>query len=136
MTEEHQKAETAGRNDFHVERGSDGKRIPKSVYLDTLDMNIKVVQPSWGDGKEFFHDFGGEDDADAVDSDKIAKHFRKLIVVPDLGDLTKAELDEDWDSKVVQEILDTISELYGGVRNEEDEDEEEDEDAGEPDSKK
>jgi len=121
MSEENQEAKVAGRNEFHVERGSDGKRIPEEVFIKNLGKSIKVVRPSWGDGKEFFHDFSGEEDADAVDSDKIAKHFKKLIVEPDLGDLTAAELDEDWDSAIVQEMVEKLGELYGGSNSGEEE---------------
>lgn len=113
-------SEIANREAFHVERGSDGERIPEELYISNLGKHIKVVRPRWGDGKEFFHDFGDED-ADAVDSKKIAKHFKKLVVEPDLSDLTESELDDDWDSAVVQEMLDKMSQLYGGENSEEEE---------------
>lgn len=109
--------ESAELDDLMVSRDGEGNRIPQQKRLKAVDKTIAVVKPNWGDAKAWSEEFG--EDADAMDSEKIAKQFRKFVKDPDMSNVSGDDVD-NMQSAVVQEILDILT-REAGLSGEEEE---------------
>lgn len=106
-------AEVASREELQFERGPDGDRVPEKRHIDYLGKPVKIVEPTWGEKREFKDDFGkGDVEAKATDPELIAKHISRAVVEPDMSDLTAEEVDNKMPGNLVQDLMDEITEMY------------------------
>jgi len=77
---------------------------------------VFIVEPNWGDARQWNQDFTGKD-VDAMDPDKIARMLKNVVKKPDMSKITGEQV-EDMRSAVVQELVDAIMQESGMMEEE------------------